>query len=173
MSQEKSKGTGFLGYQRPGTASFLGMPSAQASYETKIEYRVVPADPARHDRLKPGTRPWRIILTPLGATAQPIALEIHGDVVLGSNNELDPDLDVNLAHWRGYSYGVSRRHVMIRPSPHKLFILDLRSTNGTHINGLPLGVGWAYALQDGDLITLGRLQMRVRLIQSPETAVHR
>jgi pSer/pThr/pTyr-binding forkhead associated (FHA) protein len=56
---------------------------------------------------------------------------------------------------------------MLRPSLHKLFILDLRSTNGTHINGLPLGVGWAYALKDSDLITLAQLHLRFRLYRTP------
>ena len=149
--------------QRTNHVAYLDMITSQAKREEHIQYRVVPKRPeARHAKTD---TPWRITLTPAGDTAQPLALELKGDVVIGSNPDLDEGLDVNVSHWQGYRRGVSRRHVMLRPNQDKLFILDLRSTNGTNINGLPLGVGWAYALQDGDLISLGRLHLKLRIVQ--------
>ena len=55
----------------------------------------------------------------------------------------------------------------MRPTPTKLFLLDLRSTNGTTINGLPLDVGWAYAAKDGDLISLGTLNFVLSIVEGP------
>lgn len=135
--------------------------------EPEEQYQIVPASArcANGDEEGSGRRYWRVILTPVGVTGRPMPLEIRGDVVIGSHRESNDRLDVNICAWRGYDHGVSRRHIMLRPSRHKLFVMDLRSTNGTHINGLPLGVGWAYALKDGDLMTLGRLHIRVRIVQ--------
>ena len=96
-----------------------------------------------------------------------MALELRGDIVIGSSSDPEPDLDVNVADWRGEEHGVSRRHCRLRPTNSNLFIIDLESTNGSHLNGIELGEGQARALQDGDLITLGRLHLRVIVVQSP------
>lgn len=162
--------------------TFLKLPSWPRR-ETGSQYRIVPqpaeqAEQPISSKTDGGSqgpdsceqadqRHWRIILTPLGITGKPLPLEIRGDVVIGAHPEANGKLDVNIAQWRGGEQGVSRRHIMLRPSRNKLFVMDLKSTNGTHINGLPLGVGWAYALKDGDLMTLGRLHVRVRLTQGP------
>jgi hypothetical protein len=166
VSEEERKRTSFLGTTLDNE-SFLSVPRARARFGETFDFLVVPGNPDKHNARTDG-HPWQIVLELVGDTAQSIALQIHGDVVVGSNSEPDPDLDVNLVNWHGYNRGVSRRHAMLRPSRHKLFILDLRSTNGTHINGLPLGVGWAYALQDSDLITLAQLHLRFRLYRAPE-----
>lgn len=143
--------------------------------EPEAQYQIVPfsARKASDEEAEPERKYWRVILTPVGVTGRPMPLEIRGDVVIGSHRDSNERLDVNIASWRGYDHGVSRRHIMLRPSRHKLFVMDLRSTNGTHINGLPLGVGWAYALKDGDLMTLGRLHVRVRITQEATPAAPR
>jgi hypothetical protein len=135
--------------------------------EDQVQYRVVPLDADMHRDFGEGGKAWRVVIGPVGVTGRPMPLEIRGDVVIGSNRDPNVNVDVNIFEWKGYHYGVSRRHVMLRPSRNKLYIMDLRSTNGTHVNGLPLGVGWAYALKDGDLLTLGRLHVRVRITQQP------
>jgi hypothetical protein len=137
-----------------------------------IVYRMVPEDAQRAPSasapsISSGPGGWRIVLSPLGQKTAPLGLEVCGDVVLGLGDKPDGGPDVSLSDWQGYRRGVSRRHLMLRPGHHKLFVMDLRSTNGTQINGLPLGVGWAYALQDSDVVTLGKLNVRVRIIQRP------
>jgi pSer/pThr/pTyr-binding forkhead associated (FHA) protein len=94
-----------------------------------------------------------------------MALEIAGDVVLGSSPDPEPEIDVNLANWQGEERGVSQRHVLLRPSREKLFILDLGSTNATHLNGALLTTERVQALQTGDLLTLGRLHLRVQQVE--------
>jgi pSer/pThr/pTyr-binding forkhead associated (FHA) protein len=75
---------------------------------------------------------------------------------------------VNLASWQGEERGVSRRHALLRPGREKLFILDLGSTNGTHYNGTPLTTDRAQPLQAGDLLTLGRLHVRVKAVTAAD-----
>ncbi len=135
-----------------------------APQHTELHYHIVPQEDARRGD---GSTVWRVILAPVGISAEPLALEVHGDVVIGSDENDESGVDVNLSGWQGYQHGVSRRHLMLRPSRNKLFLMDLRSTNGTQINGLPLGVGWAYALQDGDLVSLGRLHLRIHIAARP------
>jgi hypothetical protein len=165
VSNEERKSTSFLG-KTLDNETFLSVPRSRARFEESFDFLVVPGNPAKYNSRING-HPWQILLEMVGDTMRPKAFQIQGDVVVGSNTEEDPDLDVNLVDWQGYNRGVSRRHAMLRPSLHKLFIMDLRSTNGTHINGLPLGVGWAYALKDGDLITLAQLHLRFSLYRSP------
>jgi len=165
VTKEERKSTSFLGTPLDNS-SFLSVPRTHAKFDASFDFQTVPKNPEKHNARTDG-HPWQILLELVGDTMQPQAFAIYGDVVVGSNTQEDPDLDINLVNWHGYNRGVSRRHAMLRPSRHKLFILDLRSTNGTHINGLPLGVGWAYALQDSDLITLAQLHLRFRLYRAP------
>jgi hypothetical protein len=151
-------------------AAFLGL---RATPDFRVQIPCIPVPEPCTGRVSwdMARKPWQVLVMPAEATGEPIALELHGDVILGSDRRMDgsleDDMDVNLAAWGGYDYGVSRRHLMLRPSSSKLFLMDLRSTNGTHVNGLPLGIGWAYALKDADLVTLGQLHIRFRIIQRP------
>ena len=88
---------------------------------------------------------WRIKLTNV-ETDELMALELHGDIVVGLGSENEHDLDVNVADWHGEERGVSRRHCRLRPSSSNLFVMDLQSTNGTHVNGIELGEGQARGL---------------------------
>lgn len=58
--------------------------------------------------------------------------------------------------------GVSRQHARLRVAPDgRCFVRDLRSTNGTHLNGAPISEQ-EHPLYDGDEIRLGRA-VRLRL----------
>lgn len=164
-----AKGTSNL-RNRFDNLSILTMQQRYTHQAEDIEFEVVPTGLGSNGNGRKSlgsNKRWHVLLQPATrGNGQARALEIRGDTVIGCNVESDDSLDINLAGWKGFELGVSRRHLMVRPGPNKLFIMDLRSTNGTQINGLPLGVGWAYALQDGDLITMGRLHVRVTLVHS-------
>lgn len=57
---------------------------------------------------------------------------------------------------------ISGRHCELVFSRGKLFVADLQSTNGTMVNGVP--VRGEFPLNDGDRLTLGKTEMRVRII---------
>jgi DNA-binding SARP family transcriptional activator len=57
---------------------------------------------------------------------------------------------------------VSRRHAAIRPTVAGPVLIDLSSTNGTLVNGLPV---LHHLLEDDDLISLGAHCLRFRLVE--------
>src|SRR5690606_33329200 len=92
--------------------------------EPEEQFQIVPASArgAHGDEAGSGRRCGRVILTPGGGTGRPVPLEIRGGGVIGSHRESHGRLDVNICAWRGDDHGVSRRHIMLRPSRHKLFL---------------------------------------------------
>jgi hypothetical protein len=105
---------------------------------------------------------WRLELRTASSSDAPLRLHIVDDVILGRRTSADVVLD-------GYGAaekGVSRRHVLLRPTSNQLYLIELGSTNGTMLNGLPLGAGMARPLRNEDVITLGSLRLTVRLHSS-------
>jgi hypothetical protein len=143
------------------------MPVRVAGSESPIEYQIVPAAVTASLKATPPKR-WRIILEPVERPSEQLALELVGDVSIGSCSDEDTPVDVNLAVWNGTERGVSHRHAMLRPSQSKLFLLDLGSTNKTHYNGALLTADRVQVVQQGDLITLGRLHLRVKSLAQIE-----
>jgi pSer/pThr/pTyr-binding forkhead associated (FHA) protein len=56
------------------------------------------------------------------------------------------------------SWTVSRRHARLRRDGDRWILEDLRSTNGTAVNGRPVTA--PVALHDGDFVTFGIVGMR-------------
>ncbi len=54
---------------------------------------------------------------------------------------------------------VSRYHAVIQKVKDDFFIEDLRSTNGTYVNGKPVPPGKYVRLVSGDFILIGRIQL--------------
>ncbi len=111
--------------------------------------------------------PWRVELHGLPRTAEPIGLDILGDVVIGRGSLGVESADIDLDPYGAFELGVSRRHAMLRPSTNALYIIDLDSTNGTLHNALRLGSGITRALSNNDTVTLGRLSFMIRIIDGP------
>ena len=127
-------------------------------------YRLVPAsiNPAS---VTANTPVWRIELLGLKGS-DPLGFDIVDDVILGRGDGKG-GTDIKLDPFEAMEKGVSRRHTMFRPTRRSLYILDMESTNGTRHNGVPLTVGIARPLQDGDSVTLGRLSFTIKIIARP------
>lgn len=69
--------------------------------------------------------------------------------------EGNPDLD--MAPYGAAEHGVSRQHACIRRGEDTLTLVDLGSTNGTHLNGQRLIPHQPRVLRDGDEVRMGRL----------------
>jgi hypothetical protein len=149
--------------ERPSPEAFLNKLAQSRQSKQTPTWRAVP-DPEKPDIVSMTERPWYILLTPAESHAHLLALELHGDTVLGVSPEPDPALDVDLSYWDAGENGVSRHHCKLRPTDSNLFVLDLESTNGTYVNGMLAAPGQAYALQDGDLITLGQLHFKLGIL---------
>ena len=72
--------------------------------------------------------------------------------------------DVDLAPYRGYYFGVSRRHAIILRQKNSLFVRSLNTTNGTGLNGQSLMPGLEYPIRNGDDLIIGGLSLKVEMI---------
>ncbi|HEC23119.1 MAG TPA: FHA domain-containing protein [Chloroflexi bacterium] len=130
-----------------------------------------PPDDAASERSGPA---WRVLFHITGPQPSTVGLDIWRVTVLGRadpHSAFRPDLD--FAPYGAMRYGVSRRHALVRPSEHMLYLVDQNSTNGTWVNGQRLIGGREFPLSDGDIIELGALRMTVRIVQSPHQSAAR
>ena len=127
----------------------------------EVEYQQVPLKGEAGE----GKPVWRIHLE-LGQTPENrLGLDVNGEIVLGRDS--DEDNAVDLKQFDASLLGVSRRHLMLRPTASHLYATDLGSTNGTQRNGRSIGVRTPYPLVDGDTLTLGKLRLILRIVERP------
>lgn len=116
---------------------------------------------------QPGTCVFRenmVLRLDASAGGEPIMLRPFEDhpLVLGrvdKEGEYQPDVD--LRPFGGHQQGISRRHAAITRSGKRIFIEDLGSSNGTHINNVMIDAEEPHQLRDSDEIRLGNLVLRV------------
>lgn len=72
-----------------------------------------------------------------------------------------PDFD--LTEFDAYQQGVSRLHASIKVGPQRIVIMDLRSANGTRVNGQKIQPNMDYPIKHGDVIALGKLKIQFLL----------
>ncbi len=108
---------------------------------------------------------WRIRFEVPASKDKRLGLDINGETIFGRGNDL-PNL-MDLTPLGAETLGVSRHHMMLRPTPTNLFVIDLNSTNGTMRNGRSIGIRTPYSLVDGDVLTMGKLQVVVRIVDRP------
>ena len=112
-------------------------------------------------RSDPSTRPGRYRVTAEvregvdGLSAASLILSDGSRIVLGSETiEIGrlPECSIALS-----DANVSRRHAEIRRRGSDVVVVDLQSTNGTRVNGVPIR---ERVLEDGDEITVGTTAIR-------------
>jgi len=101
-----------------------------------------------------------IMLTAPGG--QVLRLSGKDDYVLGRSEPTRSFVpDVDLADLHGMDMGVSRKHGRLHFERGRLHYTDLKSTNGSRINGALLYAEIPVMLEDGDELCLGKLVFRV------------
>jgi pSer/pThr/pTyr-binding forkhead associated (FHA) protein len=88
------------------------------------------------------------------------SFELEGDIIFvgrGAKN------DIQIA-----DHTVSRMHLKIFSIGTALFVEDLKSSNGTLINGLPLEPGEGHQVDGEDVITMGDTVIRLEDVTSPK-----
>jgi signal transduction histidine kinase/pSer/pThr/pTyr-binding forkhead associated (FHA) protein len=132
--------------------------------EARIAYRPIPYSHVTGDT---GSRfVWRVRLDLLTDSSKCLGLDVNGEAVLGRGQ--DGENLVDLTPYEAEKFGVSRHHAMLRPTITNLFVIDLDSTNGTWLNGRPIGVNTPYSLGNGDILTLGSLDFVARIVPRPK-----
>lgn len=143
----------------PGSGSF-GLDTSQAN----ISYIAVPTMPS----VRKKQSVWRVILR-FGSPSPRVivGLDVAADIIFGRGSEGPNSPDIDLSELDALKLGVSRRHALVRPTPNKLFLIDLDSTNGTLLNAVPVGRGMAQALRNSDAVSLGGLNFTIEIVREP------
>jgi len=137
----------------------------------EIKYHPLPYKPEPDDPLLL-VQPWRIELElHTDVQRKVLGLDLYGDVVLGRGPSRPGRIILDLDDYGAHELGVSREHLMLRPTRTRLFAIDQGSTNGTTINGATSGRGMAIALHNDDMIALGNMVLLLRIIKKPDTAL--
>jgi FHA domain len=96
-----------------------------------------------------------------------ITVKFNKHLVLGRMAGEDQDY-IDFSLYNGHEHGISRMHARIIRHPMALLLQDLGSTNGTFLNGVRLEDDKGALLRDKDIITLGRMTIRVEFISDFE-----
>ena len=92
-------------------------------------------------------------------TGQTILLEDGEEFILGRVGGKQPILpDVDLTPYGAYKEGVSRLHALVKLADDRYTITDLGSANGTWVNDTKTAAHNPYRLENGDILTLGKLK---------------
>jgi hypothetical protein len=96
---------------------------------------------------------------------QTLVVPIDKRVIFGRDIlATDEYIGIDLTAFKALEMGVSRRHADLRRvGANRLILVDLGSTNGTHVNGNHLTPFKAYALKDNDKILFGNLSLTIQL----------
>lgn len=99
-----------------------------------------------------------------------VPLSLDSPMILGRRSTPDqtpPHRLIDLCDLDAEKRGVSRQHCQLERQGTLLFIIDLNSTNGTHLNGERLAAHTPYRLADGDRLILSTLHLTVSFATSP------
>jgi len=108
---------------------------------------------------------WRLRFELPGDVAAGFDLELDREITLGTMDGVEDAID--LKPYDAVNSGVSRKHLKLIPTETDLIAVDLNSTNGSCLNERPLRPNVPYRLLDGDLLSMGGLQLLLRVILRP------
>jgi hypothetical protein len=126
-------------------------------------------EPEAVQQKTPASRPVAVTLNTwitlhLMDTGQVIPLNDRSEFTLGRISDGQPIMpDVDLSPYQAYANGVSRLHAVIKQASHHILVMDLGSVNGTYVNGKRLNPNVEQTVNNGDIISLGKLKMQVLL----------
>jgi hypothetical protein len=103
-----------------------------------------------------------LIVIHIRDATDPVQIAPKERIIVGrsdSATNTNPDLD--LTPYGALEKGVSRQHAAIMKTEDTLTILDLGSSNGTHLNGQRLVPEQPRVLRDGDEVRFGKLVTHV------------
>jgi pSer/pThr/pTyr-binding forkhead associated (FHA) protein len=107
----------------------------------------------------------RLVISVQGTTKPKLLVFIIETITTLFIGRLDPETgtspDIDLQEYGSREQGVSRRHAAIIWRDDTLYLADLGSRNGTHLNEVRLFPNQPRVLQDGDTIRVGRIALQI------------
>ncbi len=135
-----------------------------------LQFHPIPYVPEVDEKLLL-VEPWRIILELYADDQRKVlGLDLYGDLILGRGDSRPGRIIFNLDPYNAVELGVSREHLMLRPTKTHMFAIDQGSTNGTTVNGAASGRGVATILKDQDLLSLANMLLQLHIVKKPKTA---
>lgn len=108
-------------------------------------------------------RPQKSISLLIRGIAERFVCDDGTEIILGRTDLLSASpTHFDLTRYGGHDRGVSRTHAVLRFFADGVTITDLKSANGTYINGTRLEPNASHTLKDNDEIRLGSLPIIVR-----------
>ncbi|MDX2136591.1 MAG: response regulator [Chloroflexota bacterium] len=105
--------------------------------------------------------PWVIEMRVVG-TPTTLQAKVQEQMLIGrSDSEQGIFPEIDLLPYNAFAGGVSRRHAIIEMHDGRLFLKDLKSTNGTRLNNVPLTPNELYRLRHGDQVSFGQVRVQV------------
>ena len=106
-----------------------------------------------------------ILLSGFGLGNEEIRIKISGEKLAQNDEGVILGRSSQHADCVIVENSVSRRHASVRLIENKVVICDLKSLNGTIVNGLNLVAGENYALEHGSKIILGDVSLEMTILQ--------
>ena len=109
-------------------------------------------------RLAPNT----LLVLYVATASEPLILPRQEQILIGragASGLRQPHVD--LAPYEAVEYGVSRLHASLDIQNEAVLITDLRSKNGTYLNGLQLSPGQSKIVCNGDELCFGNLLVSI------------
>jgi pSer/pThr/pTyr-binding forkhead associated (FHA) protein len=100
-------------------------------------------------------------------TGDIIQIANREETTLGRISEGQPIIpDIDLSAYSAYETGVSRLHASLKVKDDQIIIIDLASANGTRVNGKKIPPNIPEPVNNGDVLTLGKLKIQVQMRNS-------
>lgn len=93
--------------------------------------------------------------------SEQVVYNLYPHVIIGRRTSTTQEVDIDLGAFDNGVFGISRLHAIIEPSSSGLSIKDLKSVNGTQVNGQRLSPADSCDLHTGDRIKVGNLRLEV------------
>ena len=106
-----------------------------------------------------------VLLSTGGPLGEEIRLKVDGNALARSDSGQIIGRSSRDAAYVISELSVSRRHALLRVSENQVTIEDLRSFNGTMIDGVKLEPGRAYTVKNGAKMSLGDVELEVRIFK--------
>ena len=99
---------------------------------------------------------------------QSLKLRLEDKLIVGRvDQQSDTQPDIDLGPYQAEERGVSRQHLRLHADGETLYATDLKSGNGTLLNGARLEPERPHEVKYGDELRLGHFKLGVRFIISP------
>lgn len=120
--------------------------------------------PQAEEKVMPWVIEFRVVGTP-----HIIKQNVKEQMLIGRADDVNNVIpEIDLTSYDAYAKGVSRQHAILQARDNRVTLQDLGSSNGTYINGHMLQQGKAFRVREGDIVTIGKLELQAHFVVKPK-----